>query len=74
MQKAAKKLSRPDLELTPDKITYIAKNAVSVSMRTETGETVAFILRTGALLALVNLAVGMINSNSSQVFRDLDVW
>ncbi len=61
-------------ELTPVACEYVAADEVLVSMRTKSGGLLTYTMKTAMLVHSVNLAVGLINSYSAQVFRDLDVF
>jgi hypothetical protein len=79
MSKAAKVITtsptalNADLELAPVSVEYTDINEVLVSMKTQAGDTVAFTMRSAALVELVNMSVGLINNTTAQVFRDLEV-
>jgi len=62
-----------DIELTPERYEYIGVDAVRVTMKTKTGDTVTYSLKTAMLVQMVNLSVNLINTSTAQVFRDLGV-
>jgi hypothetical protein len=61
-------------ELQPVSCEYVGPDTVLVSLRTGTGETVSFSLKTAALVQSINQAVALINNFTSKVFKDLDVF
>jgi len=63
-----------DTELTPVSCEYIGIDAVLVSMKTGAGDLVTYTLTTASLVKSINMAVGLINSTTGRVFRDLGVF
>jgi hypothetical protein len=62
---------RADIELAPERIEFVAANKVRVTLKTETGDVVAYTMKTASLVASVNMSVAVINNFTGQVLRDL---
>jgi hypothetical protein len=60
--------------MTPTACEYLDHNKILVSLKTDGGEAVSFLLTTAALIQLVNLGVATINTSPAQIFKDLGVF
>ena len=60
-----------DIELTPDRLEYIAANRVRVVLKTGDGETVSYVMKTGMLMRSLTMSVDLLNSRKVEFLRDL---
>lgn len=59
---------------TPERYEYVNAIRVKVTLKTKTGETIAYTMTTAMLAKSVSLSVDLINNCTGQVFRDLGVF